>query len=303
MNRRVLGVDFSGAADAGRRLWVAVGSRTQAGLRIEACWRGDQLPGSSVSRRFCLDALCQFIATQTAAVVGLDFPFGLPLSLSAEQDWEAFVAGFAKRYRSPERFRTWCLARTDGRELKRLTDRLSRTPFSPYNLRLYRQTFYGISQVLAPLVCGQRVCVLPMQPARAGRPWVIEICPASTLRAECWTQPYKGRGLRHRNGRGRIVQGLEARGVQFAHEDLRQRVLTDPGGDALDSVLAAWAAARAQPTRVRAQLLQASRQTDGHTAADVLPSRQTGPAVGPSAPPVDPVQCGWAALREGWVFV
>jgi hypothetical protein len=161
-------------------------------------------------------------------------------------NWANFVVNFAGRYGSPETFRRECYERAGRSELKRVTDREARTPFSPYNLRLYRQTYYGIGMVLGPLVKEAAVSVLPMQRAEPDRPWLLEICPASTLKRLGLYVPYKGRGETFRARRWRILSLLEeAEGLTLADDALRAAMVEDTGGDALDSVLAAWATARA----------------------------------------------------------
>jgi hypothetical protein len=150
--RRVYGVDFSGAADAGKKIWFTQGVSEGGSLHIEACYQGADLPDSGVRRDRCLAALRDLIARETDSAIGLDFPFGLPRELVKMDTWEDFALSFPDRYASPEVFRETCCATTDGSELKRVTDRESHTPFSPYNIRLYRQTYFGISDVLAPVV-------------------------------------------------------------------------------------------------------------------------------------------------------
>ncbi len=179
---RVFGVDFSGAADAGRKIWIASGIIRGRGLRIEQCVRAEALPGSGRDRDLGLTALRRFIAEAGASAFGLDFPFGLPRCLVVEKTWEDFLSAFSSRYPDAERFRRACQRAAGGAELKRVTDRETRTPFCVYNLRLFRQTYFGLRDLLAPLVRGRRVRVLPMQRAAAGIPSILEICPASTLK-------------------------------------------------------------------------------------------------------------------------
>jgi hypothetical protein len=214
-------------------------------LHIEACYRGADLPGSGVERDRCLAALRDFIARKESGVFGLDFPFGLPCQLLKEGRWEDFILSFAGRYASPQAFTQECRAGDGGRELKRLTDRERSTPFSPYNLRLYRQTYFGIGAVLAPLVRQEAACILPMQPARPGSPWVLEICPASTLDDLGLKESYKGNRQEHYAARARILEKLEKRVPLSAPAELRSTILADREGDALDSVLAAVAVWRA----------------------------------------------------------
>lgn len=257
--RWIYGVDFSGAAKAGNKIWITSGVIEGEALRVEACHRAADLPGSGQDRDRCLAALRGLIRREESSAFGLDFPFGLPRSLVKEDRWEDFVSVFPHHYPDPETFRDACRAAADNSELKRVTDRESHTPFSPYNIRLYRQTYFGIRDVLGPLlrpapsaseVAGVRdhqACVLPMQPALPGRPWMMEICPASTLKREglYGYGPYKGKGGEHYVARGRILEAIEEMAPLSLPASLRTMILDDPGGDALDSVVAAFAVLRA----------------------------------------------------------
>jgi len=244
--RTVHGVDFSGAVDAGRRIWIASGVVEGSTLRVEACRRAEGLPGSGRDRDPCLAALQKFVVEQHASAVGLDFPFGLPRALVKARSWEEFVRSFPGRYASPDKFRAACRHASDGVELRRVTDRESRTPFSPYNLRLYRQTYFGIRELLHPLVREHLACVPPMQRLHPGRPWIFEICPASLLKRDQLYFPYKGRSETHREARARILRRIEKLiPLSFTGEALRADVIRDPGGDALDSIIAACGTFRA----------------------------------------------------------
>lgn len=244
--RRVHGVDFSGAANAGKKIWITSGVIEDCALRIEDCRRAEALPRSRKDRDQCLTALRDFIRREHASVFGLDFPFALPRELIKENSWEDFVLSFPDRYPNPEEFRKTCRAGAHNRELRRVTDKESDTPFSPYNLRLYRQTYFGIRDVLGPLVQDHLVCVLPMQSVLPGRPWILEVCPASTLKRQNLYKPYKGGSKKHYAARMRILEALEGTGVLPVPEPtLRPSILDNRDGDALDSVIAAFATFRA----------------------------------------------------------
>lgn len=243
---RVVGIDFSGARDAGNRMWIASGVLTDGGVRIEACHRARDLPDSAIERPTVMAALVAYIAGETKAVIGCDFPFGLPAELVEEASWGAFIAGFGARHADADAFRAACMNAAGGRELKRHTDVESRTPFSAYNLRIYRQTYEGIRNVIAPLLATDRVRAIPMQPLDVGKPILVEACPASLLKREGLYFPYKGRDDDRTNGRRRLVRELVARGLIAATTPrIRRRLIEDPGGDALDAVIAAIAAGRA----------------------------------------------------------
>lgn len=159
-----------------------------------------------------------------------------------DASWEDFIVGFAKRYETPEDFKKSCLQAAGGAELKRRTDKECHTPFSAYNLRLYKQTFYGIRDVLGPLVTRGTARILPMQKPVAGRPSILEVCPASTLRQLGPALSYKGRTPEHLEARRQILQALRARVV--VPERLTRKVLDDHEGDAVDCIVGALATSR-----------------------------------------------------------
>jgi hypothetical protein len=244
--RRVFGVDFSGADNAGDLIWIAevapfAGGRTS----LLSCRPARELPGGARDRATALAALARLITTSSHAAFGCDFPFSLPAALSLGQEWAAFVAGFPGRFADADAFRADCMARGGGRELKRPTDRETQVPFGAYNIRLYRQTFHGIGGLLAPLL--GRVAAPPMQPALPDRPVLLETCPASTLRRlGLYGRSYKGPAAIHRAHRQGILDGLVDAGLMEPPAPaLAERLMADRGGDALDSAVAAIACAGA----------------------------------------------------------
>ena len=251
-SRRVIhGVDFSSAKDAGKKIWITRGIIEEDMLLIKECFKAEDLPGSGRDRESSLTALKEFISEQKDSIFGLDFPFGIPRVLVKEESWEKFVLSFQTTYTSPGEFRKECTLASGGIELKRFTDFKAKTPFSPYNLRLYRQTYFGIRDVLGPLSRHKTVCVLPMQKPLPDRAWILEICPASTLKREKLSISYKGRGEEHRTTRVRILDSIEKTGVlKIKGSSLRVTIVDNPGGDALDSVIAAFATFRALRSRL-----------------------------------------------------
>lgn len=244
---KVYGVDFSGAKKAGSKIWIASALIVRDVLKIEDCFQAKDLSGSGTERDSCLQALCHFISSQKTCAFGLDFPFSLPSKLVEANKWEEFILSFSNRYPGPEEFRGTCLVAADNRELRRDTDKLSHTPFSPYNLRLYRQTYYGIRNVLVPLVRDQLVYVMPMQSTLPGKPWLFEVCPASTLKSiNLYLLPYKRADKESRLNRARIIEGVvETGAILIDSSALRSKIIDDRNGDALDSVIAAFAMFRA----------------------------------------------------------
>jgi len=245
---KVHGIDFSGARDAGNKIWIASARVFGARIEVEECYQAKCLPDSATDRDRCLRALQQFICRQSACACGLDFPFSLPHRLVEATNWEEFVLSFGSRYLDAEKFRQSCWETAGNCEEKRDTDRKSKTPFSPYNRRLYRQTYYGIRDVLAPLVRDKVVSVLPMQGVASDKPWLLEVCPASTLERMGQRLPYKGpnRDRDKRANRAHILKKIENTGfIRIRSSALRATILDDSDGDALDSVIAALATFRA----------------------------------------------------------
>jgi hypothetical protein len=243
--RRAIGVDFSGARDAGRAIWIAEGAIRKSGLELVDCRPAAELPNGARPRAPALAALVAYLGQQTDAVIGCDFPVGLPKILVEEADWPGFLMQFAKRHTNAEAFRADCRKRSEH-ELRRPTDIEAKTPFCAWNLRLYRQTYHGIADLLAPLVAAGRATVGPMQPPAEGRAWILETCPASVLKRLGLYRSYKGRAATQVRNRRAILDALVEHGALAAPaRKLRAALVADPGGDALDAVIAALAAAAA----------------------------------------------------------
>jgi hypothetical protein len=247
---RVYGVDFSGAADAGARLWVARLAIAGGVAHVEWCGPALALPGGGRDRARALAALRALIADERDAAFGIDAPFALPAALMEAGPWAEFVCGVGARHPDADAFRAWCLAAAGRRELRRRTEREARTPFAAYNIRLYRQTYHALRDLLAPLVAADRARALPLQLPADGLPWLLEVCPASALKRAGRYRPYKGTTVAHCAARADILAWLaDAHGLVL-DAATRERVLANAGGDALDSLIAAavTAAVLAGPT-------------------------------------------------------
>lgn len=250
--RRFLGVDFSGARNAGNTIWIAEGSEIGGRLEIDRLCRARDLPGGAPDRAPALSALRAHLADRDSALVGLDFPFSLPGDLIDAPDWLDFALGFAARYPDAETFRDDCRRRTNGREHKRRTDREAETPFSAYNLRLYRQTYWGIADVLAPLAEDRRIAIAPMLERSGAHCTLAESCPASSLKRLGCYRPYKGRGAAFQASRMRILDRLREEGLT-CNGALKDTAVADIGGDGLDAIIAAttmWRIAKEPPSHM-----------------------------------------------------
>ena len=243
---RIYGIDFSGAADAGKHIWIAEGTVADSCFNITDCRSAGDVLGVSPAREVIFPALVEFIAGLSNSALGFDFPFGLPASMVDEDSWSAFVAAFPSRYPTLAEFDTNCHAASGGKEWKRLSDVETRAPFSPYNRRVISQTYYGIRDLLHPLLKAGQASVPPIHRVDGNVPWLLEVCPAGALKeAGLYKPPYKGRTPAHHEARNHILKSLENdSSVRVASRALRDTILFNAPGDALDSVVAAAVTAR-----------------------------------------------------------
>jgi hypothetical protein len=254
----IYGVDFSGAKQAGRNIWLA---------RVEQVRR--RAPNYRLAELTCLEKLCGtgergaalaylvgLIAASEGALWALDFPFGLPIEvMDAGAHWprqfdflgtwgeDAYAAGVE------------CLRRARAlggpMHIRRLTDSEAKAPFDCYHYRIIYQTFFGMRDVLGPLRLLRHTAILPFQYRRlaTARRVLVEACPTSTLKRlglphNNYKQPEGGPLTRKRLvTRRTLLDGLASH-VRF---DERQRrvMMRNGGGDALDAVVAAVGAAQA----------------------------------------------------------
>ncbi len=253
---RVVGIDISGARDAGDRIWIAVLEIEPTAPRLVALLPARDLPEGDRSRPGAFAALRRFISKGHTTLYGLDVPFSLPEPLLEGRCWRDFIEGFTDAFESPEQFRAWCQARSAGRELRRDCDTEARTPWSAYNLRLFRQTFWALREIIGPLVSAGDAAVAPlMEPGPRQRSVLIEVCPGSALKKIGLYRPYKGPASAAAAERDRILAGLERQGLRIAAAD-RRRLLDNAGGDALDALIAACVAREAArvPECLRARM-------------------------------------------------
>jgi len=240
---RVYGVDFSGGQNAHRHIWIATCEPHGERLQVTCCVPAGEL-GNIRGLAPALEAVRHLVASEPGSLFGMDFPFSIPEKILGDSTWKSFAVSLPERFAGPVEFCRKLHALAAGEEPKRACDREARTPFSAINLRIFRQTFQGIGAILGPLVRDDLACVLPMQSLTPGRAAIIEVCPASSLRCiGIRSEGYKGRTAANMAKREEILHRLTSQhGVDDLDPSLKQRVLGDKGGDALDAIIAATAA-------------------------------------------------------------
>lgn len=256
---RFFGVDFSGAKKAGDNTWVArlepTGRKRGPHFALAALDRLSALAGTA-DRAPALRHLVELVLASDAALWGFDFPFGLPVELfphgSGWADQFAFLADWGE-----EAYGCGldCIRRAklvgNRMHIRRTTDTIAKAPFDCYHYRIIYQTFYGMRDVIGPLRAARRTAVLPFQYRKlsTARRVIVECCPGSVLKRvglphQNYKQPAGGPLTRKRRlTRHAILAGL----LPLVKIDDRHRrvVMRNPGGDAIDAVIAAAGAARA----------------------------------------------------------
>jgi hypothetical protein len=248
-------VDFSGAKLAGRATWIARLEFAERGaFHLAELTRLEELCGTA-EREEALQHLVGLIRASEGCLWALDFPFGFPVE----------VMGREARWRDQFPFlRAWsedgygagleCVRRAErlsGRKhIRRQTDAEERAPFDPFHYRIIHQTFHGMRDVLGPLRADRETAILPFHYCRlpAAKSALVEACPSSTLLRlglphQNYKQPEGGPLTRRRiETRRAILAGLTRPGrVRPEHH---RAMMLDPGGDALDALIAAVGAAR-----------------------------------------------------------
>lgn len=251
--QRVVGVDFSGAAMSGQTAWAAETEVIGASDRLVLTRLSSlgKLAGDD-SRPAVNDHLVRMIADSSETLWGMDFPFGLPieLGLGAWNQQLKYVANFSGNAKELGRHLVQT-AQTLGHSMhvRRVTDRETQTPFDCYHYRIIYQTFHGMRDVLLPVAKNGATCVLPFHYPRfeTAKRWIVEACPSSTLkRLKLPHRLYKQSAGKpptesQRSIRRTILKALTHPITGFIEikPGFQKLMLQDPGGDALDSVLAA----------------------------------------------------------------
>ena len=254
--RRFLGVDFSGAEDPRKKIWVAEVRAEGDGWRLADLRNG-------FTRRDLVDHLLAAGRSGARGCALLDFPFGLSAltaknlgvaSPEPEDLWRKVAAcGAPRAFRS--RGRGGVTGRGSETPHKRHVDRLCHTPFAAVNLRLHRQTFRGMAEVLLPLKEGGA----SIAPWTFGDFWIGEGCPSSVLRRRFGGRPtgYKRNEREAQPGKERarrrqLLDGVRGElGIRLTRKG-KALILDDPEGDALDAFVLAAAAAAVTETEIAA---------------------------------------------------
>ncbi|MGM0770194.1 MAG: hypothetical protein ACQESU_01060 [Halobacteriota archaeon] len=239
----VYGVDFSGSKIACKKIRISRGTVHNRTLHIDSCCPISELMPESTrkDRGNCLSFLRKLISSNADAIFGLDLSMGFPEALYNGESWESSILKFSKTYSSPEDFRTKCRNQMDNKEVKRKTEKEKKAPFCVYNLRLYRQTYYGIRCIIEPLLKERSARIIPIQEPQPDKASLAEVCPACTLKRKGIYIPYKGKSKKELENRRMILSEMKKWDIEL-EDHIVAAALEDTEGDSLDSILAAYAA-------------------------------------------------------------
>ncbi len=219
-----VGVDFSGAEDGGGHK-----------IRV-ASWRaGEEVVAARTDRRGLVRLITESAQRGEPSLWRIDAPGGIPRATirehGATQDWLA-TAKWMHSFGSPRAWRT-ALRSVSRVEPRRQTDLDRHAPLAPMNLRVFKQTWTFVAEILLPLH-NAGVSIEPMAPRQS--PCVVcEGCPASVLIARGWpSHKYKGGGEPPARVRRTIASALVESGIPLRRA-LVEEAVADEQGDLLDA--------------------------------------------------------------------
>lgn len=237
----ILGIDFSGAQDAGRHIWITEGTVQQGTLDISTCEQATAYFNCSADQDTVYQNLVDMIDQKQNATIGIDFPFAIPeVAINVvfnENRWDNFAESQRWSNLDPENFRDQCTNMCHN-EL-RDTDAIHRAD-CPHSIRVHKQTYYGISEILEPLL-QRNVSVAPLINTNRNVT-VLETYPAATLAREnnLFASRYKTRSSTKDRRRHNVQELAQHPNLNLSNISTR-KIIDNTAGDALDSMVAALA--------------------------------------------------------------
>ncbi len=255
--KRVIGVDFSGAALSGKTAWLAHADITEPSdtdnrrLILTSLQSLGTLAGDDARQRVNAFLVAEILGSNET-LWGMDFPFALPIELKLG-DWAEQLQQTADFAQTAKEFGRYLVQQAQtlghGMHVRRTTDRETKTPFDCYHYRIIYQTFHGMRDILRPIASDRATCVVPFHYDRfaSASRWIVEACPSSTLkRLDLPFRMYKqssGKSAtsEQKKVRKAILAAITDRqhGYIAVAPPFHRTIMNNPGGDALDAVLAA----------------------------------------------------------------
>ena len=242
MNKPIFGVDFSSAPHRKKPIWIAE-------LNLDH----DQPHFASLNAIYSLTDFQTWLNHLQNGVIGLDLPLGMPRKFIEHAQWPSNWADLICFYRDCDEdsycatIEKYIKLQPQGHKLpKRNTDVTHKaiSPMMIYGVPLAKMHFRG-----APLLQEAQISVLPNNPTTSAVQ-AIEIYPAilaKRLFHSIW--PITKGKPRYKSGNRKAAQRLRTalfdalQSRYFTHQfipaPVREIVISDPNGDALDALFAA----------------------------------------------------------------
>lgn len=244
MPTKIYGIDFSGSKSPSQKIWITEASLINSSdqyLQVQDMSAAAELC-SGTHRSKVLADICELIRQLDDAVIGLDFPFGLPQSSVSTGVWGEFLEEFASNFKNQDIGAYPGPYNSDGGSRRETDIRFGgQSPMSP---QVKYQVFYGLRDVLHPLVSENEIRVLPMQSREPAKPSVLEVYPAATFGAErLYRTGYKENTKKSQKRRRVNAEGLQSHDKLSIEDSLVEKAIQSD--DALDSLCAAFSVSRA----------------------------------------------------------
>lgn len=232
---KILGVDFSGSKHPAKKIAIAE-LETKDLLRLKNIYLLSEL--KSLENPFAL--LVSIIAKFD--ITGLDAPLGLPYNSIDVASYEEFLNQFTNKFKTADQL--YEHGKNFKKEPKREAERVAEVPFSAYNLRLYRQTWSAISQVVTPLVYEHSFSIAGAIDHK--NKILLEACPASYWKKIAQLSgPYKGKSTALHKERENKLNYLIRQEQLFVLKNQKEKIIQNTEGDLLDAVTCAVIAKQA----------------------------------------------------------
>jgi len=235
------GIDYSASRFARKKIWISECETEKNKLLIKSTYSLEEISNKFTLQK-CNTYIYDLVKQDKNSIFGFDFSFSIPDFFLKDSSWEDLIFTFKKRWKTADDFKKDLLKKSGGKELKRDTEIESKVPFSTYNLWIYKQTYYGISEIIYPLLESKICNIIPFNKLDKDIPSIMETCPASFLKfiseKNDLSKHYKGKNKENFENRKLILNLLEKNfSIKYTSDHLKNKILSDTEGDSLDSLL------------------------------------------------------------------
>ena len=233
---KILGVDFSGSKRPANKIALAE-LETKDVLILKKVYLLSDLKPLGNPYAVLVSVIAKF------SITGLDAPLGLPYSSIEIDSYEELLKLFSDKFETAEQL--YAHGKKFKKEPKREAETVAGVPFSAYNLRLYRQTWNAIAQVVRPLVWEHNFSIAGAMNRK--RKMLLEACPASYWKKIArLNASYKGKSTALLKERENKLNYLINQEQLCVLKGQKEKIIQNTDGDLLDAVTCAVIARHAK---------------------------------------------------------